>query len=106
MIVIEKTPGEKVEYEIKKNKITFNDELMLNLEKYERDYEQLIDICEDENFCLAMGLGRRYVAQIVIPARTYTVDETNSEEQPLEQVAIPFSMNNCTLYLWGWHNDQ
>ena len=105
MIVIEKTPGEKIEYEIKKNKITFNDELMLNLEKYERDYEQLIDICEDENFALVMGVGRRYVAQIVIPERKYELNESDSEEE-FEKIAIPFDMSSCTLILWGWQNEQ
>lgn len=105
MIVIEKTPGEKIEYEIKKNKITFNDELMLNLEKYERDYEQLIDICEDENFALVMGIGRRYVAQIVIPERKYELNKSDSEEE-FEKIAIPFDMSNCTLILWGWQNEQ
>lgn len=105
MIVIEKTPGEKIEYEIKKNKITFNDELMLNLEKYERDYEQLIDICEDENFSLVMGVGRRYVAQIVIPERKYELNESDSEEE-FEKIAIPFDMSSCTLILWGWQNEQ
>lgn len=102
MIIIEKTPGEKIPYEIMKNNIFFNDEIMLNLEKYERDFEQNIDICEDENFSLINGLGRRYVAQIVIPARAYTIEENETEdEQEFSKVAVPFDLSKCTLILWG-----
>ncbi|WP_373738389.1 hypothetical protein [Jeotgalibaca porci] len=100
MIVIDKTPGKKIPYEIIKNSIFFNDEIMFNLEKYERDFEQNIDICEDENFSLANGLGRRYVAQIVIPARRYEAAEVESEEEPTSE-AVPFDISECTLILWG-----
>lgn len=100
MIVIDKTPGKKILYEIIKNSIFFNDEIMFNLEKYERDFEQNIDICEDENFSLANGLGRRYVAQIVIPARRYEAVEAESEEEPTSE-AVPFDISKCTLILWG-----
>ena len=55
MRVVEINDGTKVDYEVVGNKIFFNDELMLNLEKYERDDDQFIDICENENFALAMG---------------------------------------------------
>lgn len=100
MIVIDKTPGKKIPYEIIGNSIFFNDEIMFNLEKYERDFEQNIDICEDENFSLANGLGRRYVAQIVIPARRYEAVEAESEEKPTSE-AVPFDISKCTLILWG-----
>lgn len=100
MIVIDKTPGKKIPYEIIKNNIFFNDEIMFNLEKYERDFEQSIDICEDENFSLANGLFRRYVAQIVIPARRYEAVEVESEEESTSE-AVPFDISECTLILWG-----
>ena len=45
--VINVNEGKKVDYEINGNKIIFNDELMLNLAKYERDDPMHIDICED-----------------------------------------------------------
>lgn len=124
MNVIEKTTGRKIDYSVRGSKITFADELMLNLENRERDTEMRIDICEDMYGCLCVGVSagtRRYVAQIIIPARKYVEveapeDETGimaaeSGEDEMEnsgtmesgrtQEVVPFSMNNCTLILWG-----
>ena len=52
--IINKNEGAKIDYEIIGNKIIFNDELMLNLAKYERDDPMHIDICMDEFGCLCM----------------------------------------------------
>lgn len=124
MNVIEKTAGKKIAYNVRGSKITFADELMLNLENRERDTEMQIDICEDVYGCLCIGVSastRRYVAQIVIPARKYVELEAQGEEAGImaaesggeesenggtmesgrTQEAVPFSMNNCTLILWG-----
>ena len=111
MNVVEINEGPKVDYEVIGSKIFFNDELMLNLEKYERDDDQFIDICENENFALAMGLGRKYVAQIEIPARQYVdvikKEDVENEEgvvEPKETIIkepVVFKINNVTLNLWG-----
>lgn len=111
MRVVEINDGTKVDYEVVGNKIFFNDELMLNLEKYERDDDQFIDICENENFALAMGLGRKYVAQIEIPARQYKEvvkkEDVENEEGVVEsketttKEPVGFNINNVTLNLWG-----
>lgn len=45
--VINMNEGNKIDYEIIGNKIIFADELMLNLEKYERDDPMHIDVCRD-----------------------------------------------------------
>lgn len=107
MKIVEKETGLKIPYHISGNKITFNDELMLNLQKYERDFEQNLDVCVDENACLAMGLAKNYVAQIIIPARQYT-EAIGLEESPdgngMESAPpdpIPFNMANATLVLWN-----
>ena len=122
MNVVEKTVGKKIDYSVRGSRITFADELMLNLESRERDTEMQIDICEDVYGCLCVGVGagtRRYVAQIVIPARQYReveapeagnmAAEAGEDENGSSgamgsgrtQEAVPFSMNNCTLVLWG-----
>lgn len=124
MNVVEKTAGKKIDYSVRGSKITFADELMLNLESRERDTEMQIDVCEDVYGCLCVGVGagtRRYVAQIVIPARQYKEVEAPEEETEImaseagedgngsggnmgsgrTREAVPFSMNNCTLILWG-----
>lgn len=118
MNVVNKTEGKKIEYSTRGSKITFGDELMLNLESRERDTEMQIDICEDIYGCLVVGVSantRRYVAQIIIPAREYQEIEIAPEllaedqdqengggmQERVKQEALPFSMANCTLILWG-----
>lgn len=111
MNVIEVNQGEKIHYEVKKNKITFDDELMLNVEKLERDFDVCVDICIDKYGMIVTGLGVKYAAQIEIPARQYkevTVenpdydpeDET-SQETITTMEPIAFSMSNVTLRLYA-----
>lgn len=45
MNVIEVNEGTKIPYSVSKTKITFDDELMLNVQKLERDFDVCIDIC-------------------------------------------------------------
>lgn len=108
MIIIEKNEGEKITYTTNGNKITFADELMLNLEKYERDDPNHIDICRDKFGNLVCGVipgvAEVYVAQIDIPAREYDfiadgVDE-NGEPREVPMPAL-FDIDKCTLTLWA-----
>lgn len=92
MTVIEKNKGTKVAYEVAGNKITFgDDEITLNLSKYERDEEVQIDICRDDDQILIAGPSKYFVANIIIPAKQY--DESGE--------AVPFDMENVTLVLWA-----
>ena len=92
MITIEKNKGKKIDYEVIGNKITFgDDELTLNLAKYERDAEVQIDVCTDDFHILIAGPSKYFVANVIIPARSY--DEAGE--------AVPFSMENVTLVLWA-----
>ena len=102
MIVVEKNEGTKIEYDVSKTKITFADELMLNLTKLEKDWPVHRDICMDAdgNLTTGVGDGLYYVAEIDIPAREYT-EATSEEEQP---AAKPLDMNRVTLTLWGLEN--
>lgn len=104
MKVVEINVGQKVEYEVMGNKIMFQDELMLNIEKMERDFEVHIDICEDKFGMLTMGLSENYVAQIDIPARQYESQTNGYDAESNEiivQVPVAFNMNNVTLTLWS-----
>lgn len=95
--------GMKIDYEIIGNKIIFADELMLNLEKYERDDPMHIDVCRDEFGCLCMGLASSYVAQLDIPAREYTYEENgkDDDDNPIFlKKALPFDINKVTITLW------
>ena len=110
MIVIQKTPGTPIDYEISGSKITFaDDELTLNLSKHERDDPAHIDICVDRFGTLVTGVipGRaeKYAAEIDIPARRYVSEvppESTEENSAAAEVKpLPFDMKRCTLYLWG-----
>jgi hypothetical protein len=104
MNIIYKTPeaeNRHIAYETSGNKITLgDDELTLNLSKYEQDDLKHIDICFDATGCLVVGTatGRKYVAEIDIPARRYT-EEASGEETTREPV--DFDINLCTLTLWA-----
>ncbi len=110
MNVIEVNAGPKIDYSVYKTKVTFADELTLNLEKLERDYPVSRDICIDKYGSVTSGLGEKYAAQIEIPARGYTEKtEDNPDydpEDPMSQETIttrepvPFSMVNVTLKLY------
>lgn len=111
MNVIEVNAGPKIPYSVSKNKITFNDELMLNLERYERDFDVSIDVCIDKFGMVTTGLGVAYAAQIEIPARQYIETQAeNPEYDPEDEMSqetvtnrepVPFSMENVTLKLYA-----
>ena len=111
MKVIEVNVGEKIPYTVSTTKVTFDDELMLNLSKLERDFDVSIDICIDRYGMIVTGLGVKYAAQIEIPARQYTEKEVdnpdydpedeNSRQTIMVPEPVPFSMNNVTLKLYA-----
>ena len=94
MIVSEKNDGTKIAYELNGNLIAFGDDqdLTLNLKKYERAEEAQIDITMNVDGMLLVGTGQSgyFIAQITIPAREY-----------IEDVAQDFSIDKCTLDLWS-----
>lgn len=129
MIVQEKNEGTKIPYTVKGSKITFDDELMVNVQRFERDDPAHIDICRDRFGNLVTGVipgyAERYVAQIDIPARAYTEtvidapapaaedqDGTGSasgggmERQTVQRDAVPFDMSKCTLTLWAISEEE
>ena len=109
IIVVEKNEGEKISYSLNGNKITFgDDELTINLEKYERDDERHIDVCRNKYGDLVMGvipgLAESYAAQIDIPPRNYDyiADGTDDMGNPREiPMPLPFDISRCTLTLWA-----
>jgi hypothetical protein len=104
MIIVEKNIGPKIDYEIQntatKKKITFDDDLTINLAKRQEDYAVHIDVCYDEDDALVLGAaaGRRYVAELDIPARQYDVDD--SGEEPVV-TPVPLDLDTVTLTLWS-----
>ena len=108
MNIIHKNDGAKIPYTIRGSKITFDDEGMYNLTKYERDEASHIDLCRDKFGNLVSGVipgtAERYVAQIDIPARRYDYvpDGVDADGNPKQkQVAVPLDMERVTLTLWS-----
>lgn len=100
MIIIEKNEGAKIPYSVNNTKVTFNDDLTLNLTSREQDWPVHIDICYDEDRALVIGAaaGRAYVAEIDIPARQYTEEEIDGE---MQRTPVPLDMDTVTLTLWS-----
>lgn len=107
MIVVNKNEGAKIPYDVTGTKITFDDELMLNLTKYERDDSTHLDICRDAYGYLVNGVPAvgSYVAQIDIPPRTYHKEDAGYQDEDGEEVmtpvADPLDMDKVTLTLWS-----
>ena len=81
--VIEKNAGHKIDIEQSGTRLIFgDDEIMLNAAKYQKDWDVEVDICRDKsgNLTIGTGSGLRYVAQVMIPAATYTETEIPAEE--------------------------
>lgn len=112
--VIEKNEGTKLAYEVVGNKLFLgDDEIMVNLAKYEKDTPVHIDVVRDWDGALATSIGHNgedlsYAAQIDIPARAYTdkvekvpaMDGEGEVEQTTKE-PVPFSIDRCTLTLWA-----
>ncbi len=115
MIIVEKNEGTKIEYEVRKEKITFDDDLTINLKKRQEDWDVHIDVCYDADGELVLGAaaGRSYVAEIDIPARTYTEKESDedteastdtdgsTERKTTTLEPDPLDMDKVTLTLWS-----
>ena len=100
MIVIEKNPGEKIPYEVHGTKVTFDDELTLNLAKLERDWPIHREVYYDADGELITGIqaATALVAEIDIPEAQY---ETTGSEDEEERVKKPIDMDAVTLTLWA-----
>ena len=126
MIEVEVNIGKKIAYAVEGNKVTFNDELTLNLEKMERDFPVCIDICIDSYGMVRTGLASEYAAQIEIPERQYTeteipnpdyreaegISEDGEADSPQDSMrnesptiinreSVPFSLDRVTLKLYA-----
>lgn len=100
MIIIEKNEGTKIAYEAVGTKLFLgDDELMLNLTKYQRDWPVHIDICTNRDGMLVVGTGDGlyYTAQVEIPPVEYA-EATEDGQTP---TPILLDMDTVTLTLWS-----
>lgn len=110
MKIIEKNAGPKIPYEVDGTRIIFDDDLTVNCAKRQQDDDVHEDICYDNRGQLVIGAaaGRRYVAEIDIPAKQYIyhdAEATNGEDGMMRDVEpptpIPLNMDDVTLILWA-----
>ena len=121
--VIEKNAGEKIAFEQSGTRLIFgDDEIMLNAAKYQKDWHVEVDVCRDKsgNLTIGTGSGLRYVAQVMIPAATYTetvIEEPEAPEadaegteqtenggmnqQNVQRDKNPLDMGDVTVVLWS-----
>lgn len=119
--VVEKNQGQKIDWKQSSSKLTFgDDELMVNIAKYQRDWPVHLDVCGDKsgNLVIGVGEGRYYVAQIDIPATRYTEPEIimeqptpadedgetegrNTMRETTPPEPIPLELSDVTLTLWA-----
>lgn len=114
--VIEMNEGEKIAFEQSGTRLYFgDDELMVNAAKYQKDWDVAVDICKDKSGNLTIGTesALRYVAQIEIPAATYTEtvipqseDAEAGEGEGMNRDNIqrdknPIDMGDVKLSLWS-----
>jgi len=98
--VVEKNEGQKIAWEQNGKVLAFDDyALAINCDRYRKDWPVHLDICRDSSGNLSVGTAgaTKYVAEIDIPAATYTPGET--EEDP--PVINPIDMSEVALTLWA-----
>lgn len=114
MIVEEMNAGQKIAYNVDGTKLDFaGGALTMDLDRYRRDYPVTKDVMADGDGNLTLGSGGRYyVAQVEIPANTYTevpAEKKEAQDEGEEQhgtpdgVAMqldPLDMDKVVLRLW------
>ena len=114
MQVISKNEGPKIAHEEDGTRVYLgDDEIMLNISKYQRDWPVHIDICSnrDNQLVIGTGEGLYYVAQLDIPAIQYeeltepteqTGEGHMGDQEPPKPIAI--NMDDVTITLWSLNN--
>ena len=102
--VTEKNAGQKIDFEQSGTRLIFgDDEIMLNAAKYQKDWNVEVDVCRDKsgNLTIGTGSGLRYVAQVMIPAATYTEGDGMNQKTTIQRDKNPLDMGDVTVILWS-----
>ncbi len=108
MNVVEMSSGTKVNYSLTGTKLDFGDgALTIDLARYQKDYDVEKDIMADREGDLLIGTGSFYVAQVLIPATTYTettettTDDEGNEVETVTRTANALDTDDVTLRLFS-----
>lgn len=104
MKISEQNEGKKINYTVTGSTIVFDETISINLAKYQKGQENVIDVCLDSDMQLTTGLGKWYVANIIIPPKKYSMVDTGAKDDKdneiFDRVADPLNMDDVTLVLW------
>lgn len=111
MKIVEKNEGTKIEYDLKKTRLSFADgALTIDLQRYQQDDDVVRDIMVDSEGYLTTGKGRYFAAQVEIPARQYeetvlpaaeTEEGEQNKQEQVERKPLPLNTDDVTLYLFA-----
>lgn len=103
MNVVSMNEGTKIGYEVSGTKLSIGDgALTIDVSRYQKDYDVEKDIMVDREGDLAIGTGAFYIAQVLIPAITYTETTTTTEDgESTERTANALDMDDVTLRLFS-----
>lgn len=104
MNVTEKNEGIKMPYVVNNTTICFDETITVNLTKMQKDVENVIDICLNNDSQLTTGLGKWYIANIILPPKEYEYKDTGVKDDDdnivYERAAKPLDMEKVDLILW------
>ncbi|WP_422448177.1 AAA family ATPase [Thermoanaerobacterium sp. DL9XJH110] len=105
MIVREINEGPKIDYTLDGTVLTLGGgAVSVDLATRQQDTETVIDICRDDGH-LVEGMGRWYVATIIIPPRRYHLVDTGQVDENgapvLASEALPLDLDAVVLNLWA-----
>lgn len=104
MNITEQNEGTKINYTVNSSTIVFDETISMNLAKYQKDVQNEIDICLDEDMQLTTGLGKWFVANIILPPKEYQEVDTGVKDSDgneiYNRVTSPLNMDKVTLILW------
>lgn len=102
--IIEKNEGTKIAVRQNGKKVIFgDDDLSIRCDTRQRDVVNVVDVCEDQNgeLVIGVGVGRYYVAQVEIPPVQYQEVEDETEEDGTHLEPIPLDMGDVIVILWS-----
>ena len=104
MRIIDINEGTKIPYEVNGTKITFDSMLTIDLSRYQKEEERVIDISLNDDDMLQMGLGKWYIANISLPPKEYELVENGTDENEsvvYNKTSKILDMDKVTLTLWS-----
>lgn len=106
IVVKEANVGTKIKWSVDGNILNFRDEMTLNLAMRQQDTDSTITVSMDYYNMLAIGISKRRIATIFIPATVYTTEQVTDATTgavTYARVAAPFDISTCILTLWSLH---